>query len=71
MQKIKVTFSRVYEIDLSVIHYTLAASGYEDVEMTEELIKERAEEVARNEFGSEFEFLNESKDNFSSKIEII
>lgn len=69
--KFVVTFHRHYEIDASVIHGRLSENGYEDVDMTEDLMKETAEEIARDYLADEMpEFVDNTGDFVSATIEI-
>jgi hypothetical protein len=70
--KFKITFHRTYELDPSVIHSRLAEEGYEDVEMTEELMKEKAEEIARDYLADEMPmFVDNTPDFVSATVEVI
>ena len=70
--KYVVTFHRTYEVDDSVIHEKLQDEGYNDVEMNESLMKEKAEEMAREYFEEESEMFFETSNDFvSATVEII
>lgn len=68
MQKVVVKFTRTYTVDEGVI---LAHLQLTNKPVSYKNIEEAAKEIATMEFGGEFEFLNESTDNFSCKAEII
>ena len=65
---IKVTFHRTYEIDLSTVCGKLRDENYEDVQMTKELIEQKAEEITQKWLSEEVE---DSVDFLSSTIEIL
>ena len=70
-ETIKVIFHRHYEVDKSIIHTRLKDNGYEDVEMDEQLMKETAEEIARDWLADEMPmFVDNTKDFVSATIEI-
>ena len=70
-ETIKVIFHRHYEVDKSIIHNRLKDNGYEDVDMTEDIMKETAEEIARYWLANEMpEFVDNTKDFVSATIEI-
>lgn len=69
--KIVVTFHRHYEVDVSIVHHRLQVKGYEDVEMTEELIIEEAENIARDWLSDEMpEFVDNTEDFVSATKEV-
>ena len=66
----KVVFHRHYEVDNSQIHNYLAARGYEDTEMTPELMDEAAIDIARNWMADEMsEFLDNTEDFVGATVE--
>ena len=66
-----VVFHRHYEIDAAVVHNKLSEKGYEDVEMTEELMKQTAEEIARDWLSDEMpEFVDNTGDFVSATVEV-
>jgi hypothetical protein len=70
--KIVVTFHRTYEVDLSMVHSKLAEDDYEDVDMTEEVMQSKAEEIARDWLADEMpEFVDNTEDFVSATTEII
>ena len=65
---VKVTLSRVYEFDINIIESLLEK---EEVEINEETIKEKAEELAKDYWYEEVDtFLDNIDDFVSAKIEI-
>lgn len=70
--KIVVTFHRTYEVDLSMIHNKLAEDDYEDVDMTEDVMQSKAEEIARDWLADEMpEFVDNTEDFVSATTEIV
>lgn len=70
--KVIVTFHRTHEVDVSLIHGRLAYKDYEDVEMDEQVMKQEAEEIARDWLSDEMpEFVDNTSDFVSATTEII
>ena len=66
-----VVFHRHYEVDKSIVHNKLKEEGYEDTEITEKLMKETAEKIARDWLSDEMpEFVDNTGDFVSATVEV-